>query len=156
MLRDDVRQLMEAYPRIYYACHTRHVRDPETDQELSAHQASILDHLDEVEPTNVGELALHMDVTPSTMSIAARRLVRQGYVRRERDPDDRRVVLLRLTDAGVRVKSEKSVLDPERVEALLDQLGPGERQDALRGLSLLAEAALRTGRSGDARKKEAS
>lgn len=156
MLRNDVSQLMEAYPRIYFACHTRHVRDPETDQELSAHQASILDHLDDVEPTNVGELALHMDVTPSTMSIAARRLVRQGYVRRERDPDDRRRVLLRLTDAGVRVKSEKSVLDPERVEALLDQLDPGEREDALRGLSLLAEAALRMGRSGDARRKEAS
>lgn len=156
MLRDDVRQLMEAYPRIYFACHTRHVRDPETDQELSAHQASILDHLDDVEPTNVGELALHMDVTPSTMSIAARRLVRQGYIRRQRDPADRRRVLLRLTEAGVRVKSQKSVLDPERVEALLDQLDPGERDDALRGLSLLAEAALRMGRAGDARRKEAS
>ena len=35
---------MSLYPRIYFACHTRHVRDPQTQRTLSRHQASVLDH----------------------------------------------------------------------------------------------------------------
>jgi hypothetical protein len=38
---------MNLYPRIYFACHTRHVRDPQSHRLLSRHQASVLDHLDE-------------------------------------------------------------------------------------------------------------
>src|SRR2546429_2235399 len=69
MTSDAARQLMELYPRIYFACHARHVRDPRTRRLLSAHQASILDHLDEREPLTLVDLARHMGVTPSTMSL---------------------------------------------------------------------------------------
>jgi hypothetical protein len=57
MPENAVRQVMELYPRIYFACHTRHVRDPQTRRLLSAHQASILDHLDEHEPLALLDLA---------------------------------------------------------------------------------------------------
>src|SRR5207247_1611868 len=107
----------------------------------SAHQASILDHLDEVEPTTLGDLAGHMGVTPGTMSVAVDRLVRQGYVARARDREDGRRVRLRLTGAGVRVRAAKSVLDPARVRAMLQRLPEGERAEAIRGLALLAGAA---------------
>ena len=137
----DVERLMELYPRIYFACHTRHVHDPSSGQKLSSHQASILDHLDGVEPTNMGELARHMGVTVSTMSISVSRLVTQGYVFRERDAADRRRVLLTLSPEGVRMKSAKSVLDPERCARVLAQLPEKQRAAALEGLSLLAEAA---------------
>lgn len=132
---------MAFYPQIYFACHTRHVRDSRKNITLSAHQASVLDHLDEVEPTNLRTLAAHMGVTASTMSITVQRLIRQGYVARRKDRQDRRQVHLLLTPAGVRVKSEKSVLDPARVKRLLEQLGPAEQKAALEGLGLLARAA---------------
>src|SRR5260370_36527081 len=89
MAKNAVRQVMELYPRIYFACHTRHVRDPETRRLLSAHQASILDHLDEHEPLALFDLAKHMGVTPSTMSLNIERLVTRGYVSGERAPRDR-------------------------------------------------------------------
>ncbi len=141
MLDADTRALLDAYPKIYFACHRRHVRDPKTARVLSAHQASILDHLDTVEPTSLTELAAHMGVTPSTMSIAIDRLERHGYVLRARDPGDGRRVHLRLTEAGARIKQAQSVLDPQRVRWLLRQLSPSERADGLRGLALLARAA---------------
>ena len=37
MRRDAVRAVMENYPRIYFACHTRHVKDPKTRRQVSAH-----------------------------------------------------------------------------------------------------------------------
>jgi DNA-binding MarR family transcriptional regulator len=140
-LRDDVQTLLAAYPRIYFACHRRHVRDPETQRLLSAHQASILDHLDMVDPTTLGDLARHMGVTPATMSIAIDRLVHAGYVARIRSISDRRRAELRLTESGQRIKSASTVLEPERVDALLSRMPAGERAAALAGLVRLAAAA---------------
>lgn len=136
----DVRELLEAYPRIYFACHTRHVHDPHTGGRLSAHQASILDHLDEVDPMSMTDLAAHMGVTIATMSLAVDRLEDKGYVRRRRDAQDRRRVHLRVTAAGCRVREAKSVLDPVRVEAVLAHLSAADRVKALAGLALLARA----------------
>ena len=141
MAADAARRLLAAYPRIFFACHARHVRDPKTRRLLSAHQASILDHLDSVEGITLMGLAKHMGVTPATMSVAIERLVRRGYVARGRDTRDKRRLQLRLTAAGVRVKEASSVLEPERVRALLAGLPPREREQALDGLDLLARAA---------------
>ena len=140
---------MALYPRIYFACHTRHVRDAESNRLLSRHQASILDHLDEIDPTTVNDLARHMGVTAATMSLAIDRLERKGYVVRARDAADRRRVHVRLTSAGVRVRDAASVLDPPRVEALMARLTEEERSIAIRGLALLAEAAARVSHSYD-------
>jgi DNA-binding MarR family transcriptional regulator len=140
--------VMTLYPRIYFACHTRHVGDPQSPRLLTRHQASILDHLDELEPTTVMDLAAHMGVTSATMSVAIDRLERKGYVVRLRDAQDRRRVHVRLTTAGVRIKEASSVLDPERVEALVSRLSDKDRQRAIEGLGLLAyatEAAMKAG-----------
>jgi DNA-binding MarR family transcriptional regulator len=135
-----VQAVLDSYPRIYFACHTRHVRDAATGGELSAHQASILSHLDDVEPTSMSELAEHMGVTLSTMSLSIKRLVMGGYVESGRSDADRRVVELRLTAAGVRMKEAQTVLDPGRVDAVLSRLNRDERSRALQGLRLLARA----------------
>lgn len=135
--------MLDAYPRVYFACHTRHVADPVSGDPVSAHQASILDHLDEVDAMSVTDLAGHMGVTVATMSLAIDRLERRAYVRRDRDPRDRRRVLLRVTPAGVRLREAKSVLDPVRVEQVLAHLSPADREAALRGLDLLARASER-------------
>src|SRR3954465_13517902 len=133
--------VMTLYPRIYFACHTRHVRDPQSQRLLSRHQASILDHLDELEPTTVMDLARHMGVTAGTMSLAIDRLERKGYVVRLKDAKDRRRVHVRLTSAGVRVRFASSVLDPARVEALGGRLSEAQHARAIEGLALLARAA---------------
>ena len=133
--------VMTLYPRIYFACHTRHVRDPHSQRLLSRHQASILDHLDEIEPTTVMDLAGHMGVTAATMSLSIDRLERKGYVVRLKDAKDRRRVHVRLTGAGVRMREASSVLDAARVEALVARLSDDERERAIEGLSLLARAA---------------
>jgi DNA-binding MarR family transcriptional regulator len=141
MQSDAVRRLMEFYPRIYFACHRRHVRDPKSKRVLSAHQGSILDHLDACEPVMLLELARHMGVTPSTMSLEVEQLVRKGYVTRERDTKDGRRLMLRLSSGGVRVREANSVLDTERVRKMLARLSREECAAGIAGLALLAKAA---------------
>jgi DNA-binding MarR family transcriptional regulator len=139
--QSDIDRVMTLYPRIFFACHTRHVRDERSGSVLTQHQASILDHLDESTPMLVGELADHMGVTTGTMSIHVDRLERLGFVSRQRSATDGRQVELRLTEDGVRVRDAKSVLDPALVARMLGSMSASDRRDAVRGLSLLAQAA---------------
>jgi DNA-binding MarR family transcriptional regulator len=148
-LVSDVETVLECYPQIYFACHRRHVRDEVTQSILSSHQASILDHLDDVDGMSLVELANHMGVTASTMSLTVDRLERGGYVTRTRSGADKRRVELRLTEAGVRIKRQQKVLDPDLVAAMLSRLEPGKRRQALHGLELLAGAAVDVVRSGE-------
>lgn len=138
---DPVEAILELYPKIFMACHRRHVRDPETNDRISARQIDILNHLDEREPIGLIDLAKHLGVTPGTMSASVDRLVRTGYVVRERGGEDRRRVGLRLSAKGARVRSRDSVLEPELVREMVGSLTDGERGEALRGLALLARAA---------------
>jgi DNA-binding MarR family transcriptional regulator len=138
----DIQTVLWALPRIHGVCRARD--DPGAGMErvpLSDHQARILGYLDGTDPTMVTELAEHMRVTPSTMSLNLKRLRDAGFVTSQRDPDDRRVMNVRLTEVGVRARNATSALDPDRVDALLRRLGPEGRQRAMIGLRLLAEAA---------------
>jgi DNA-binding MarR family transcriptional regulator len=137
---DEVALVLAHYPRIYFACHVRHRREPKSGRVLTERQASILDHLHEDDTMALKDLAEHMGVTPATMCIAVDRLVAGGWVHRDQDPVDGRRVCLRLTKAGARMKAAQTVLDAGRVRSVLRRLTPTERADALRGLALLARA----------------
>src|SRR5574339_375215 len=100
----EVERVLRDYPRIFFACHERHRVEPQSKKAISAHQASILDHLDAREPVGLKDLARHMGVTPATMSVGIDRLVRGGWVKRERDAGDGRKINLTLTAAGERMK----------------------------------------------------
>jgi DNA-binding MarR family transcriptional regulator len=139
----DVENVLSGYARIRSACRARDTVDATTGVRVSRHQANLLAHLDAVDPSMVSELAEHVGVTVSTMSLTLKRLEATGLVRRERDPTDRRVTNVRLTEAGVRLRDARSVLDRGRVEGMLRMLEPERRREALRGLALLAEAAER-------------
>ena len=57
MSQAEVDTVLRCYPQIYFACHCRHIRDATTQAQLSSHQASVLDHLDDVEGTSLLALA---------------------------------------------------------------------------------------------------
>jgi MarR family transcriptional regulator, organic hydroperoxide resistance regulator len=141
VLDHAVQAVLAAYPTIHAACRRRHVRDPLSGRRLSAHQAGLLDHLDPVTPIAVGDLAQRLRVTPATISLQLARLVRLRLVARARDEADARRVQLRLTEAGTRMRGNRSLLDPDRVRAALTQLPVLERDAVVIGVRLLARAA---------------
>ena len=56
-------------------------------------------------PKRLGTLAREMNVLPSTMTTAADHLENRGFVVRERDPNDRRAWLLKLTADGADLRA---------------------------------------------------
>src|SRR5262245_11140292 len=95
-----VRCIQRYYPQIYLACHVDHVRTKSNRYHLSAHDSSLLAHLDEAAPTLAGDLARHLGISNSTLSAALKRLEALGYLARKPRPRDRRQIELRLTTAG--------------------------------------------------------
>jgi DNA-binding MarR family transcriptional regulator len=141
-----VQKVVDLVPRILYACRRLDARALSTGRSLSPQQALILDQLDAEVPTSLQALAAQMSVTAPTMSVAIGRLVREGYVRRNRDSIDGRRLDLTLSPAGVRVRKATSSLDPRRVAVLLRRLSATDRAAALRGLTALGDAARIEGR----------
>jgi DNA-binding MarR family transcriptional regulator len=143
MTDDDVYELQRLYPQIYLACHIDHVRAVSTKWRISSHDSSILVHLDREAGMSPRALARHLGVAASTLSASLARLSEMGYLSVTPNEGDRRKREIRLTAKGAEAISSTSVLDAERVRALLNKLKPQERLSALHGLRLLAQAARR-------------
>ena len=136
-------EIQRLYPQIYIACHTDHVRAVSTKWRISSQDASILVHLDRDAGLSPRALANHLGVAPSTLSAALARLAELGYLTNEPNGADRRKRELRLTARGAEAIASTSVLNADRVRALLKKLKPAERKAALHGMALLARAARR-------------
>ena len=63
-----------------------------------------------LEPVNMGKLYEKMMVSKSTLTVTVDHLVKKDFVKRNRDKNDRRVVLLKTTSSG-----------KERLQNLLDE-----------------------------------
>jgi MarR family transcriptional regulator, organic hydroperoxide resistance regulator len=138
---DEVFEIQRLYPQIYIACHNDHIRAASTGWRISSQDASVLVHLDREQGTRPSALAQHLGVAPSTLSATISRLEKLGYLSNEPAQSDKRQRELKLTARGSEAIAATSVLNAERVRALIKRLTPAERKAAVRGLSLLARAA---------------
>ncbi|MCA9859487.1 MAG: MarR family transcriptional regulator [Thermomicrobiales bacterium] len=108
------------------------------ENRLSLRQLSALTMI-ESEKTTLGDVARKLMVTPAVVTGLIDRLERRGYVRRINSTDDRRRVLLALTDDGraaaesvsgalhremAAALSEFSFADLEKLDACLTKLRP--------------------------------
>jgi DNA-binding MarR family transcriptional regulator len=141
MRQDDIYEVQRLYPQIFLACHTNHVRAASTRWKLSSHDAAILSHLSRVRGLGPRSLAQHLGVAPSTLSASIKRLTNLGYLTCDAPANDKRRREIRLTERGAEAMSKTSVLDRERVRAMLKKLKAADRKAALNGLALLASAA---------------
>jgi DNA-binding MarR family transcriptional regulator len=141
MLDELVYEIQRLYPQIYLACHVDHVRATSTEWKLSSRDSSILSHLDRDRGMSPRELAAHLGVAASTLSATIARLVRLGYITNEALAGDKRQRELRLTSKGAQAMASTSVLDADRVRAVLQRMTKEERNAAVKGLAFFARAA---------------
>jgi DNA-binding MarR family transcriptional regulator len=137
--RTHVRRVQSLYPQIWHACH-RHPRAAAKGGGLTERQSTVLSHLDDGRLHRPADLARHLGIAPSTLSEAIDELVELGLVERQRHDDDRRRFDFAVTEAGKRAMEEGSALDPERLQQAFDRMSAEERDRAVEGLALLANA----------------
>ncbi|MFE2181705.1 MarR family winged helix-turn-helix transcriptional regulator [Streptomyces sp. NPDC059455] len=74
------------------------------------------------------ELARALDLDPSTVTLMLRRLEQGGHVTRARDPQDRRVMLVRASEASYALRPKVAEAWARLEEHILDGLDDGERE----------------------------
>ncbi|HLO36652.1 MAG TPA: MarR family transcriptional regulator [Candidatus Deferrimicrobium sp.] len=95
----------------------------------------VLDHHGDL---TMGRLAELLDVSLSNASGLIDRMEERGLVERVRVPNDRRVVLVRSSAEGNRIRDEIEALKQDRIRSILGRLGPDQLDrlaDAIRDLS---------------------
>ena len=118
-------ELRPILTRLYLSLR-RHAPNPEYSAAQASALAGLLDH----GPMRMGELADRESIRMPTASALVDGLVRNGMVERTPDPDDRRAVLVGLTDHGRRVLKQVGIERDDVMSAALERLSPAHR-DAL-------------------------
>jgi DNA-binding MarR family transcriptional regulator len=90
---------------------------------------------------NLSGLASGIRVTPANVTGIADRLVEQGLLTRTPDPDDRRILWLRVTDEGTTLVNDLREGRAKEMRKILDKLTEEELSIVARGFDLLARAA---------------
>lgn len=79
-------------------------------------------------PWRMGELATRMGIVPRSATSLVGALEEAGLVERAIDPENRRSILVRLTEHGLEVQREIAVARAEAGEQLFAQLDDSERE----------------------------
>ena len=93
-------------------------------------------------PARMGVLASSLGVSLATATGITDRLVRRNLVLREGDPQDRRVVVCKLSERGQELIDRLWGVHRARARSLLEKLPPPKLQLVARGLEAILEAAL--------------
>jgi DNA-binding MarR family transcriptional regulator len=95
--------------------------------DLSIAEMHTLEGIGLYESRTMSETAATLEVTTGTLTVAVDRLVRKGYVERQRDLYDRRVVRVRLTRKGKLAYRMHNKFHSLLVERLVDPLNEDQR-----------------------------
>jgi DNA-binding MarR family transcriptional regulator len=106
-------------------------------QSISLSQAFALHELDTGVPLSQQELAARLRLEKSTVSRLAAELERKELLVRERDPGNRRLYRLRLTDEGRAVHRRMGTVIHEQYVRWAENISESEREALLIGLTAL-------------------
>jgi DNA-binding MarR family transcriptional regulator len=108
-------------------------------KDISNNDMHIIEAIGLAEPKNMSTVAKQLSVTVGTLTTAINNLVKKGYVHRVRSEADRRVVLISLTEKGVRAYHHHEQFHKEMIEATLKGLNGEETEVLVRALTNLKD-----------------
>lgn len=88
---------------------------------------------------NMSAVAKVLNVTTGTLTISVNALVKKGYVERVRSEEDRRVVLVSLTQKGRKAYAHHQKFHAEMIEVIVEKLSEEEKEVLEKSLSKLAK-----------------
>ncbi|MDO4308037.1 MAG: MarR family transcriptional regulator [Eubacteriales bacterium] len=103
-------------------------------KDISVNDMHVIEAIGIRDPRNMSAVSRDLSVTVGTLTIAVNSLVKKGYVKRVRSEEDRRVVLISLTDKGERAYYHHRNFHDKMVLAVLKDLNERETEALTRAL----------------------
>lgn len=113
-------------------------------QDIEGHDLSVTEmHTIEAIGTegerSMSEAAKKLNITVGTLTTAIAKLMAKGYVERRRTDEDKRVVLVKLTEKGRMANSVHERFHEEMIKATLEQLDTDEEEILRKSLEKLTD-----------------
>ncbi len=139
-IADEIQRLMYDLVHYYAICDRVTIQQ----MDVTASQGYILLALPETESISMNDISLKMRLANSTMTRMVDQLVQRGMVNRTTDNQDRRIVLIRLTEKGQDVKIRLKNALQDFFSQVLGDLPEDGRGEILNSLKILNQAILKT------------
>ena len=104
---------------------------------ITLNEAHVIEAIGEDGASNMTAVAKALDVTTGTLTISVNSLVRKGLVNRERSEEDRRVVLVSLTDKGRELNRRHNQFHERMISEITGDLNEEEVQTLAHALDKL-------------------
>jgi MarR family transcriptional regulator, organic hydroperoxide resistance regulator len=109
--------------------------------ELTIGQVKSLFYLQHEGSTNLGQLATALEVTPPNVTGIIERLVEQGLVSRTENPENRRMLMVQLTEKGRDLIMKLHDSGSGMMSLLLNRLSVADLQALVQGITAIINAA---------------
>lgn len=86
---------------------------------------------------NMSEIAKDLQITMGTLTTAVDKLIKKGYALRKRSEDDKRVVLVELTDKGLEAKKIHDEFHKDMIDSVVEELTDQEEEVLIDSLNKL-------------------
>jgi DNA-binding MarR family transcriptional regulator len=131
-------QAWQLLVRFYFAQRS-HLPTVAWELDLSPAQCHLLHVLEPERPVPMGKLAQSLACDASNVTGLVDRLESRGLLRRAPSPDDRRVKVLELTSAGVKLRAQLMDKVTTAPPPQFERLSPGEQRTLARILARLLD-----------------
>lgn len=109
----------------------------EGTEDLSMTEMHTIDAISDQGSRTMSEVSRDLDITLGTLTIGVDRLIRKGYAKKRRSEEDKRIVLVELTEKGQRAKAIHEAFHQDMIESVVAYLDPEEEQILIQSLSKL-------------------
>ncbi|HMN13293.1 MAG TPA: MarR family winged helix-turn-helix transcriptional regulator [Bellilinea sp.] len=129
----DFRAVNDYLTQIYFYTHY-------VDQgKISHNTIRVLQLLDKRPCIGIGEVAKYFEISHNTASENIKRLVKKGYIAKEKNFADERKVELKLTAAGKKVLRVNTMLDEDKLRVIFDKMESERQQKIVDGFRIFSE-----------------
>jgi DNA-binding MarR family transcriptional regulator len=102
--------------------------------DLTIRDMHVIEAIGDGKGTRMSDLASSLSLSMGTLTVAVDHLIEKGYVSRDRDPGDRRVVLALLTRKGRQAFAHHARFHQEMVDETIARLSPEETDILIRAM----------------------
>ena len=97
-------------------------------KDVTANDMHVIEAIDMEGARNMTSVARSLGVTTGTLTIAVNSLVKKGYVQRVRSEEDRRVVLISLSEKGRKAYLHHRQFHEQMIQAIVEELSAEEQE----------------------------
>jgi DNA-binding MarR family transcriptional regulator len=103
-------------------------------KDLTMTEFHIIENIGSQTERTMSETAKDLKITSGTLTIGIDNLVKKGYVKRYRSPEDKRQVVITLTEKGEKAHAEHELFHQEMVDHTLTDLKPEQEEVLIKAL----------------------